>query len=80
MDIFTCSYKDFKGIPPHRAQHKIELYIIIPLGQHARYRMNSNYATMEQDLDKLLVARFIAIEGETTWLSPIVVVLTKLES
>jgi hypothetical protein len=43
--------------------------------------MNSNYATMvKQDVDKLLVGRFIAIKGETTWLSPIVVVLKKLES
>jgi hypothetical protein len=43
--------------------------------------MNSNYATMViQDLDKILVARFIAIEGETTWLSPMVVILKKLES
>jgi hypothetical protein len=81
MDIFKWSYKDLKGIPPHIAQHKIELYITIPLGQHVRYQMNSIYATMvKQDLDKLLVARFIAIEGETTWLSPIVVVLRKLES
>lgn len=67
MDIFTWSYKDLKGIPPHIAQHKIELYITIPLGLHARYRMNSNYATMvKQNLHKLLVARFIAIDGETT--------------
>jgi hypothetical protein len=52
MDIFTWSYKDLKGIPPHIAQHKTELYIAIPLGQHARYRMNSNYATMaKQDLN-----------------------------
>jgi hypothetical protein len=30
MDSFTWSYKDLKGIPPHIAQHKIELYITIP--------------------------------------------------
>jgi hypothetical protein len=40
--------------------------------------MNLNYATvMKEDLDKLLVTRFIALVGEVTWLSPIVVVSTK---
>jgi hypothetical protein len=40
--------------------------------------LNPNYvATIEQDIDKLLVARFTQLIEEATWLSPIVVVPKK---
>ncbi len=40
--------------------------------------MNPNYvAVVKQNLDKLLVARFIAPVEEATWLSSIMVVLKK---
>jgi predicted transcriptional regulator len=59
-DVFAWSYKDVKGIPPHIAQHQIELDISIPPTHQAWYRMNPNYTTtIKQDLDKLLIASFI---------------------
>jgi hypothetical protein len=77
-DVFAWSYKDVKGIPPHIAQHQIELDISIPPTHQAWYRMNPNYTTtIKQDLDKLLIASFITLVEEVTWLSPIVVVLKK---
>jgi hypothetical protein len=40
--------------------------------------MNQNYTTtVKQNLDKLLVASFITVVEEATWLSPIVVVPKK---
>ncbi len=47
----------------------------IPPIHRARYRLNLNYATViKQNIDKLLVVKFIESIEETTWLSPIVVV------
>jgi hypothetical protein len=43
--------------------------------------MNANYVVVvKQDLDKLLIARFIALMEEATWLSPIMVVPKKMGS
>jgi hypothetical protein len=40
--------------------------------------MNLNYVmVVKQDLDKLLITRFITLVEETTWFSSIVVVLKK---
>jgi hypothetical protein len=42
------------------------------------YRLNLDYATIiKQDIDKLLIVKFIEYVKETTWLSPIVVVPKK---
>jgi hypothetical protein len=50
----------------------------IPLTNHTKYKLNTNYATvMKQDIDKLLVASFIQPMEEVTWLSPIVVIQNK---
>jgi hypothetical protein len=77
-DIFAWTYKNLKGIPPKLAQHKIELDINIPLAHQAKYRLNPNYVIIvKQDIDKLLVVKFISFVEEATWLSPIVVVLKK---
>jgi hypothetical protein len=71
-------YKDFKGIPPHIAQQRIELDTTIPLTHQARYRMNLNYIVIvKQDLDKLLVVKFIVPIENASWLSLIVMVLKK---
>ncbi len=35
-DVFAWTYKDFKGIPPKLAQHKIELDTSIPLAHQAK--------------------------------------------
>ncbi len=79
-DVFAWTYKDLKGIPPKLAQHKIELVTSIPLAHQARYRFNPNYAlAIKQDIDKLLVARFIQPLEEVTWLSPLVVLLRRME-
>jgi hypothetical protein len=76
-DGFAWTYKDLKRIPPKLAQHRIELDTI-PSAHQVRYRLNPNYATsIKQDIDKLLAAGFIQYVGETTWLSPIVVVPKK---
>jgi hypothetical protein len=78
MDVFAWTYKDLKGIPLELAQHIIELDTTIPLTHHAKYRLNINYVTIvKQDIDTLLVARFIQSIEEATWLSPIVVIPKK---
>ncbi len=80
-DVFTWSYKDLKGIPPHISQHWIELDTMIPPSHQNRYRMNPNYTVVvKQDLDKLLTTSFIAPMEEATWLSPIMVVPKKMDS
>ncbi len=62
-DIFAWTYKDLKGIPPHLAQHWIELNTNIHASHQTRYQMNLNYVVVvKQDLDKLLVAGFIVLE------------------
>jgi hypothetical protein len=77
-DVFAWTYKDLKGIPPKLAQHVIELKTTIPLPHQARYILNSNYVIIiKQDIDKLLLARFVQFVEEVTWLSPIVVVTKK---
>jgi 5-bromo-4-chloroindolyl phosphate hydrolysis protein len=58
-DIFTLSYTDLKGIPPHSAKHYIKLDTTILLAHQVQHRMNPNYATVvKQDLNKLLVIGF----------------------
>jgi hypothetical protein len=70
--------QNLKGIPLELAQHKIELDIIITLTHHAMYKLNPKYTTIiKQDIDKLLVVRFILSVEEATWLSPIVIVPKK---
>ncbi len=69
------SYKDFKGIPLHIAQHWIELDTTIPPSHQNRYQMNPNYVMMvKHDLDKILIEGFIVLVEKTTCISPIVVV------
>ncbi len=36
-NVFAWTYKDFKGIPPYIAQHRIELDTTIPLTHQAKY-------------------------------------------
>ncbi len=53
----------------------------MPPTHQARYRLNPNYvAIIKQDIDNLLVGSFIKLVEETIWLSPIVVVPTKMET
>jgi hypothetical protein len=60
------------------AQHKIELYTLIPLAHQARYGLNpNNVVVVKHDIDKLLTTRFIQLVEEATWLSPTVVVPKK---
>jgi len=74
-DVFAWTYKNLKGIPPKLAQHRIEVDTIIPATHQANYRLSSNYVPeVKQNIDKLLIARFIQYVKEATWLSPIVVV------
>lgn len=77
-DVFTWSYKDLKGIPPHISQHWIELDTMILPSHQNRYWMNPNYTVVvKQDLNKLLTTCFIVSMEEATWLSPIMVVPQK---
>ncbi len=74
-NVFAWRYKDLKRIPLELTQHKIELDIIIPLAHQARYILNPNYViVVNQNIDKLLVIRFIQYVEEVTWLSPIVII------
>ncbi len=58
--VFAWTYKDLKGIPLELAQHKIELDIITPPTHQAKYKLNPNYVmAIKQDMDELLVIRFI---------------------
>jgi hypothetical protein len=51
---------------------------LLYLAHQTRERLNPNYATtIKQDINKLLVARFIEFVEEATWLSPIVIVPKK---
>ncbi len=77
-DVFAWTYKDLKGIPSKLAQHIIELHTLIPPTHQARYKLNPNYvALVNHDVDKLLVAGFIQLVKEATWLSSIAVVPKK---
>jgi hypothetical protein len=50
----------------------------IPPTHQAMYRLNLNYVTtIKHDIDKLLVASFIQLVEEATWLSLIVVIPKK---
>jgi hypothetical protein len=78
-DVFAWTYKDLEGIPLQLAQHRIELDITIPPTRQARYKFNPNYATLvKQNIDKLLITRFIQSIKEATWLSPIIVIPKKI--
>jgi hypothetical protein len=78
-DVFAWTEKYLKGIPPKLAQHKIKSNTTIPPTHQAKYILNPNYVTsMQQDINKLLIVRFIQYVEEATWLSPIVVVPQKM--
>ncbi len=63
-----------KGILPDITQHWIGLDTLIPPTHQAKYWLNLNYAAfVKHDIDKLIVASFIKLVQEPTWLSPIVV-------
>ncbi len=67
-----------KGIPPKLAQHRIKSNTSIPPAHQTRYILNLNYAlAIKHDIDKLLLARFIQLIKEATWLSPIMLVPKK---
>jgi len=54
------------------------LDITIPSPHYTRHRLNPNYATIvKQNIDKLLVDKFIQFVEEATWLSGIVIVPKK---
>jgi hypothetical protein len=58
-DVFTWTYKDLKGIPLELTQHKIEINTSIPPTHQTKYILNFNYvATIKQNIDKLLTAKF----------------------
>jgi len=68
-----------KDIPPHIAQHQIELDNI-PQAHQVRYKMNPNYVTMvKHGSNKLFDVKFIAQIEEATWFFPIVIILKKNE-
>ncbi len=76
--MFALTYKDFKSIPPKLAQHIIELNTSFPPTHQATYKLNPNYVVVvKHDIDKLLLAGFIQLLEDATWLSPIVVVPKK---
>ncbi len=71
-NIYIRKYEKGKLWTPH-------VPLLVHLKVHSpRYRLNPNYAiVLKHDIDKLLVAGFIQLMEETTWLSPIVVILKK---
>ncbi len=78
IDIFAWTYKYLKGIPPKKAQHRIEPYMLTSPLHQEMYQLNINYVTIvKQNIIKLIVVGFIKLIEEATWLSPIVVMLKK---
>jgi hypothetical protein len=63
---FAWIYKDMKGIPLELAQHRIELNTSIPPAHQTRYILNP--VIFKQDINKLLVAKFIQLVEKATWL------------
>jgi hypothetical protein len=52
----------------------------MPFAHQARYQLNPNSTTIvKQDINKLLVVGFIKHVEEAIWLSPIVVMLKRME-
>jgi hypothetical protein len=50
----------------------------IPSAHQARYRLHPKYATtIKQDINKLLITKFIQYVEDATWLSPIIIVPKK---
>jgi hypothetical protein len=45
-NVFVWMYKDIGSIPPHLAQHQIELDTNIHASHQARYQMNLNYVVI----------------------------------
>lgn len=82
MKIYRCVCLELQGIhviPPHITKHKIELDTMILPAHQRLYCMNFNYVmVIKQNIDKFLVARFIELMEQATWLSLIVVVLKKM--
>ena len=77
-DVFAWSHEDMKGLDPKFYQHQINLATDAKPVQQRRYRMNPNYAAhVKEEIDKLLKDGFIQPVKQSTWLSPIVVVLKK---
>jgi hypothetical protein len=69
---------NLKGIPPHIVQHQIKLDAMIPPSCQNWYWMNPSYVVVvKEDLDKILIASFIVLVKEATFLSPIMVVPKK---
>lgn len=59
-----------------RCSTSIELDTLIPLANHARYKMNPNSVVIvKYNINKLVATKFIWLIKEDTWLSPIVVVI-----
>ncbi len=77
-DVFAWTYKDLKNMLPKLVQHKIGLDTSIPPAHETRYRLNLNYViVIEQDIEKLLIVKFIQLVEGATWLSSIMVVPKK---
>jgi len=76
IHMFTFNYKGFRKITME--QHKMELLPNAKLDRTKQGRWNPRYITMvEQEFDKLLVARFIRPMETTKWVSFIVFALNK---
>jgi hypothetical protein len=55
QDTFAWSYKDFKGLPAHICEHRIELEPNARPIKQAKYQMNPAYAAkVKEEIDKLL--------------------------
>ena len=71
-DVFAWSYKDLKGVDPDICQHTIPMKEDAkPHGQHP-YTYNDTFAKkIKDEINKLLVAKFIYEIEHTHWVSPI---------
>jgi hypothetical protein len=79
-NIFAWEPSDLTGIPTSLGEHRIELMEGAKPVTQRQYRLNPKYSAMvEEELEKLLEARFIYPVNNTEWVSPILVVPKRWE-
>lgn len=74
-DVFAWSHSDMPGIPPSLSCHKLNVSLHNkPVKQKRRAFNQERYDAIEQEVDRLLAARFIREAVYPDWVSNVVLV------
>ncbi|XP_074356013.1 uncharacterized protein LOC141695684 [Apium graveolens] len=74
-DIFAWDPKDMPGIPKVVARHSLHINKnVVPIRQKRRIFFDEKRAAIEQDIDRLLEAKFIEPVQFPTWISNVILV------